>query len=222
VTVVGSADEALESLERERPDVLVSDVAMPDKGGTCRSRRRSMKKRPVRPLRLYVGLVGLLLCWFWLVPIAHAATARAELKDERGTTVGEASLQDTPAGVKISATFTALPPGERAFHVHAVGKCEPPFESAGGHFNPAGKQHGRDNPQGAHAGDLPNVQVTATGRATIEAVIPDMSLTSGPAPLLDRDGASLVVHEGADDYRSDPAGNAGRRIACGVIRESRQ
>lgn len=179
-----------------------------------------MTRYVVQRMRRHVGLAAFLLCWLWLVPMAHAASAQAELKNERGTKVGEATLQDTPEGVKVSATFTDLSPGEHAFHVHAVGKCEPPFESAGGHFNPTGKQHGRDNPQGAHAGDLPNVQVAPRRRATIEVTIREASLKGGPAALLDRDGASLVVHEGADDYKTDPAGNAGRRIACGVILES--
>jgi superoxide dismutase, Cu-Zn family len=100
--------------------------------------------------------------------------------------------------------------------VHAVGRCEPPFESAGDHFNPTGKQHGRDNPRGPHAGDLPNVPAVPARRATIEIVVRHVSL----AALLDADGASLVVHEHADDHTTDPAGNAGRRIACGVITRS--
>src|SRR5437899_6944405 len=107
-------------------------------------------------MRPRAGLAAVVaMCWFWVVPIVDAATARAELKDARGTKVGDATLVDTPEGVKISARFTELPHG---FHVHAVGRCEPPFESAGGHFNPITEQHGRDNPQGPHAGDLPNVR----------------------------------------------------------------
>ena len=104
-----------------------------------------------------------------------------------------------------------------AFHVHAVGRCEPPFDSAGRHFNPTQRQHGRDNSEGPHAGDMPNIEVTDRNTGKIEVVLRGVSLVSGPNRLLDTDGASLVVHEGADDYVTDPAGSAGARIACGVI-----
>lgn len=169
-----------------------------------------MRQRP-RPAGM--ALAVFVLCSFWLVPAVGAASARAELKDERGTKVGEAMLQDSADGVKISAAFTDLRPGPHAFHVHAVGKCEAPFESAGDHFNPTGKQHGRDNPRGPHAGDMPNIEVASSRRATIDIVLKNVSLSA----MLDADGASLVVHENGDDYKTDPAGNAGRRIACGVI-----
>jgi len=177
-----------------------------------------MRQRVIHLMRPRAGLAAVVaMCWFWVVPVVDAATARAELKDARGTKVGGATLVDTPGGVKISARFTELPPGEHGFHVHAVGRCEPPFESAGGHFNPMSKQHGRDNPQGPHAGDLPNVQMSDRREGTIEIVLRRVSLNGGPTRLLDSDGASLVVHERADDYVTDPAGSAGARIACGVI-----
>src|SRR4030095_16216600 len=106
-----------------------------------------MKKLSRQPC---MGLAAFMLCWSSLVPVVEAAGARAELKDERGTRVGEATLRDSPDGVKISATFSDLPPGEHAFHVHAVGKCEAPFESAGAHFNPTGQQQRRDHPELRH------------------------------------------------------------------------
>lgn len=148
---------------------------------------------------------------------AEARTAKAELTDTAGKKVGEATLEQSGDGVRIKATFTGLPPGSRAFHIHQVGKCEPPFESAGAHFNPTGKQHGKDNPRGPHAGDLPNIEVSGNGRATVEVVARGVSLEGGAGNLLDANGSALVVHKGADDYKTDPAGNAGDRIACGVI-----
>ena len=164
---------------------------------------------------LAIVIATVILC----TGIADAQTARAELKDEDGKTVGEAVLEQTGNDVRIRTNFTGVPPGTHAFHIHAVGKCDPPFESAGGHFNPTGKQHGKDNPQGAHAGDLPNIQIPADGRLTTEATARDVSLGAGTKGLLDADGAALVVHDGTDDYKSDPAGNAGKRIACGVIHQ---
>ena len=150
--------------------------------------------------------------------MAGAQTARAELKDAGGKTVGEAILEQRGEDVRIVTTITGVPPGTHALHIHAVGTCEPPFDSAGPHFNPTGKQHGKDNPQGPHAGDLPNIEVPASGRAKVEATAKGVALGAGKNELLDADGSALVIHEGADDYKSDPAGNAGKRIACGVIR----
>ena len=169
-------------------------------------------------MRRIIMASGALLCGL-LIGTAEARTAKAELRDADGKKVGEATLDQTRDGVRIVATFTGLPPGPHGFHIHEVGKCEPPFESAGPHFNPTGKQHGLQNPAGPHAGDLPNVQVPDNGRVRIEMVAKGVSLDGKSGNLLDGDGAALVVHASADDYKSDPAGNSGERIACGVIQK---
>jgi len=143
--------------------------------------------------------------------------ATADIRDTQGRKVGEAILEQRDEGLQISATFRGLPPGQHAFHTHETGRCEPPFESAGAHFNPTGKHHGKDNPGGPHAGDLPNLQVPQSGGLKVQITARDVSLDGSRGGLLDADGAALVIHEGADDDRSDPAGNAGKRLACGVI-----
>ena len=150
--------------------------------------------------------------------------AAATLLNSAGAEVGRATITPTVRGtaVVINATLTKLPPGTHAIHVHTVGKCDPPdFTSAGGHFNPAGKQHGKDNPGGAHAGDLPNFEANAGGEATISYTVPGLTLGDGPDSLFHPGGTALVIHAAADDYKTDPAGNAGARIACGVIEKPR-
>jgi len=150
-------------------------------------------------------------------PALAVDTASAVLKDASGKEVGAATFTVTPSGVLISLDLTAVPPGEHGFHVHTTGKCEPPdFKSAGPHFNPDQTKHGFMTPEGPHAGDLPNLHVPADGKLQVEVLEPNVTL-SGEAPLLDADGSALVIHAGADDYKSDPAGNSGNRIACGVI-----
>ena len=149
---------------------------------------------------------------------AAAQSAKATLKNAEGKEVGAATLTQTPAGVLIRLSVKGLPPGERAFHVHGVGKCEPPFTSAGPHFNPAGKKHGLLAADGHHAGDLPNLHVPAGGELTIEVLNAAVTLEKGKAnSLLGAQGTALVIHAGKDDYKSDPAGDAGGRIACGLI-----
>jgi superoxide dismutase, Cu-Zn family len=139
--------------------------------------------------------------------------ATAQMQNLEGQSVGQVQLQETPHGLIVTGEFTALPEGALGFHIHAVGECEPPFQSAGGHFNPGDHQHGMENPQGLHAGDLPNIHVPASGELTVEHFAMGLTLDN----VLDDDGAAMMVHAGADDYASDPAGDAGDRIACGVI-----
>jgi Cu-Zn family superoxide dismutase len=152
------------------------------------------------------------------IPALAAETASAHMKNSDGGDAGTAQLMGTPHGVLIHVRLQGLPPGVHAFHIHSVGRCEPPFTSAGGHFNPEQREHGLVNPRGPHAGDLPNITVPASGSLEFEVFASRVSLADGAANgLIDADGSSLVVHAGPDDYRSDPAGHAGDRIVCGVI-----
>ena len=141
--------------------------------------------------------------------------AQASLNGPDGAAHGRALIGEG-GGPKLAVRVeaTGLPPGVHGVHIHAVGRCDPPdFQTAGPHWNPTGHQHGRDNPQGAHMGDLPNISIGADGRGALDFAVPAATL----AGLLDADGAALVIHAGPDDYKSDPSGNSGGRIACGVI-----
>jgi superoxide dismutase, Cu-Zn family len=149
---------------------------------------------------------------------AAAQSAKATLKNAEGKEVGSAALTQTPAGVLIRLSLKGLPAGERAFHIHGVGKCEAPFTSAGGHFNPGSKKHGIMAAEGHHAGDLPNLHVPAGGELIVEVLNAAVTLEKGKAnSLFGPQGTALVIHAGKDDYKTDPTGDAGGRIACGVV-----
>jgi Cu-Zn family superoxide dismutase len=149
---------------------------------------------------------------------APAPGAKATLKDAQGKTLGEATLRESPAGVLVKLDLQGVPPGTHAFHIHTVGKCDAPdFMSAGGHFNPATMKHGLMATGGPHAGDMPNLFVPADGKLSVEVLDPNVTLAAGPKSIFDADGSALMLHATADDYTSDPAGNAGARIGCGVV-----
>jgi superoxide dismutase, Cu-Zn family len=151
---------------------------------------------------------------------ASAELANAQLKDKSGKAVGDVDLMQGPGGVLLRLSLKGIPTGEHAFHIHAVGKCEAPFESAGGHFNPTNKKHGMMADHG-HAGDMPNLHVPQGGELKVEVVNTAITLEKGkPNSVFDNDGSSIVIHAGPDDYKTDPDGKAGDRIACGVINES--
>lgn len=149
---------------------------------------------------------------------AQTPGAEADLKSPDGKAVGTVTFTQESGGVMLKASVSGLPPGEHGIHVHAVGKCDAPdFTTAGGHYNPASKQHGLENPQGAHAGDMPNLKVGEDGKGTFEFLLKNVTTTTGAGTLFGPDGTAVVIHAGPDDEKTDPSGNSGARIACGVI-----
>ena len=154
-----------------------------------------------------------------LAAAAPALSATAALKAADGKDVGTVTLTQTAAGVELALALKGLPAGEHAFHVHAVGKCEPPFTSAGPHFNPGLKKHGLKAADGHHAGDMLDITIPASGDLTTKIVNTDITLEKDkPNSVFHDGGTALVVHANKDDYVTDPTGNAGDRIACGVIK----
>ena len=136
------------------------------------------------------------------------------LVNSAGQTIGTVRAWQTPGGISFRINASGLPHGVHGIHVHPIGRCDPPdFASAGTHWNPTGRQHGLNNPQGPHAGDMPNVTVAANGVLQETVVLPHATL----AELLDADGAAILIHAGPDDYVSQPSGNSGPKIACAVI-----
>ena len=149
----------------------------------------------------------------------HEGPATADIIDSQGQTRGKAILTQHQDGIHVDVKAVGLPAGVHAVHIHTAGTCTgPDFTSAGGHWNPGKKQHGHDNPAGAHMGDMPNMTVGADGMGELKTIVKSATLKGGSKPLFDADGAAVVIHAAADDYKTDPTGNAGARLGCGVIK----
>jgi superoxide dismutase, Cu-Zn family len=169
-------------------------------------------------------MIGISLAFLAAVQAANAPSAPParppviEIRRADGSLAARAIVWQSRAGMEVRVQAAGLPAGHYGVHLHAVGRCEgPAFASAGPHWNPTGRQHGSLNPAGHHLGDLPNLDVDAQGDGRLEFAIAGAS-TSGPGGIFDADGTALVIHAAADDYRTDPSGNSGARLACGVLR----
>jgi Cu-Zn family superoxide dismutase len=169
---------------------------------------------------IFISALALFLIAACRPTMSEVRRATAPLVNAGGQEVGELTLRDAPGqAVTIDGELRGLPAGTHGIHFHAVGQCDAAgqFASAGAHFNPAARKHGLESAEGPHAGDLPNLVVGADGRATVRMTTPRVTLGREAASVLDSDGSALVVHAAADDQRTDPSGDSGARIACGVI-----
>jgi superoxide dismutase, Cu-Zn family len=170
--------------------------------------------------RILSGIAGLVLISAALSSAAAGKSAHADISNAQGAKIGTAKITATGNGVKIAVRVSQLTPGEHGIHIHTVGKCEAPgFTSAGGHFNPTSAHHGTHNTQEPHPhlGDLMNLTVSENGKAKATFLAKGVTLGEGADSLFHEGGTSLVIHAKADDLMSDPSGNSGDRIACGVI-----
>jgi Cu-Zn family superoxide dismutase len=162
------------------------------------------------------SFLGLALFW----ATAAFGQVHTDIVNAQGQKIGTATLSQSDAGIRIDLKVAQLTPGTHGIHVHTVGKCEgPDFKTAGGHLNPDTKKHGKDSADGPHAGDLANFEVGADGTAKVSIVATHVTLGDGPNSVFHEGGTALVIHEKADDYKTDPAGNSGTRIACGVLQK---
>lgn len=156
----------------------------------------------------------------WSVAAKEKTPIMVTLKNTEGQTAGRATLKETKKGVQVHLHAEGLTPGVHGIHFHEKGVCKPPkFDSAGGHFNPYNKEHGLKNPKGPHAGDLKNVFADSNGKINIAFTTDRVTLKKGAEnSLLDDDGSALVIHEGADDQKTNPSGDSGARVLCGTIK----
>jgi Cu-Zn family superoxide dismutase len=171
-------------------------------------------------MKRLVVLVSLMLACAGCATVGPTTpgAATADIKNAGGQSIGTATLTEASGAVRIVVDVKGLPPGAKGVHIHEVGKCDPPqFNAAGAHFNPTSKQHGLMNPQGPHAGDLPNITIAADGRGRLESTTDRITLGAGPTSIFDADGSAIVIHAAPDDFVTDPTGNSGGRSACGVI-----
>lgn len=156
-------------------------------------------------------------------PSAAEGAVTVQMMDSEGESVGTVEVEQLAHGTLFTADLENLPAGGHGFHVHETAKCEPEFKAAGGHYNPLDNKHGLDNPEGYHAGDLPNIYVADNGAAEAAffshqlALDTESAAENGPFPLRDQDGSAIMIHEHADDHEASPSGSSGARIACGVI-----